>query len=59
MGQPPEWYTAFEEVREKRRQDHILPPINKVVDSILNSKEESIVTEDKDAIVLVLIEFYL
>ena len=58
MGQPPEWYTAFEEVREKRRKDHVLPPINKLVDSILNDKEESIVNEDKDTIVYVFLDVY-
>ena len=54
FGQPPEWYTKFEEIREKRRLDKQMPPYNKIVDSILNDKEESISSDSKDDIVIII-----
>ena len=51
FGQPPEWYTKFERIREERREQLQMPPVNKVAQSILVDKGEETVKEDKDAIV--------
>lgn len=51
FGQPPEWYTKFEEVREQRRLDKLMPPVNKIVSDFFNANEEQFVVEDKDSIV--------
>lgn len=51
FGQPPEWYTKFERIREERREQLQMPPVNKVAESILIDKGEETVKEDKDAIV--------
>ncbi|KAK8830393.1 hypothetical protein WA577_006078 [Blastocystis sp. JDR] len=50
FGQPPEWYTKFERIREERREQLQMPPVNKVAQSILVDKGEETVKEDKDAI---------
>ena len=51
FGQPPEWYTKFEEIRNQRRKDRQMPPYDKLVDDILNKEEETISVEDKDEMV--------
>lgn len=51
FGQPPEWYTKFEEIRNQRRLDKVMPPVNKIAESIFNDNEEELVQEDKDAMV--------
>ena len=51
FGQPPEWYTKFEEIRDQRRKDRQMPPCNKLVNDILNKEEETISVEDKDEMV--------
>lgn len=51
FGQPPEWYTRFEKIREQRRLDKLMPPYDKVVDSIINAREETLESEDKDRMV--------
>ena len=55
FGQPPEWYTRFEKIREQRRLDKLMPPYDKVVDSIINAREETFEAEDKDRMVHVLL----
>lgn len=52
FGQPPEWYTKFEKVREQRRLDKLMPPVNKIVSDFFNDNEERFVVEDKDSIVI-------
>ena len=51
FGQPPEWYTRFEKIREQRRLDKLMPPVDKVADEILNAREEKFESEDKDQLV--------
>ena len=51
FGQPPEWYTRFEKIREQRRLDKLMPPYDKVVVSIINAIEETLESEDKDRMV--------
>ena len=51
FGQPPEWYTRFEEIREQRRLDKLMPPVDKVAAEILNAREEKFESEDKDQLV--------
>ena len=51
FGQPPEWYTKFEEIRTQRRLDKVMPPVNSIVEDIFNDNEEQLVKEDKDSIV--------
>lgn len=51
FGQPPEWYSKFERIRNERREQLQMPPVNKIAESILIDKGEETVKEDKDAIV--------
>lgn len=57
FGQAPEWYTKFERVREERRLQLKMPPVNKTVEAFFNDNEEQLVKEDKDAIVCVVLCF--
>ena len=57
LGQPPEWYTKFEEVRKQRRLDKTMPPVNKVVEDFFNTNEEELAQEDQDSIVLLILSF--
>lgn len=58
FGQPPEWYTRFEKIREQRRLDKLMPPNDKIVDNILNAREETFEAEDKDRMVPVFLPFH-
>ena len=57
FGQAPEWYTNFERVREERRLQLKMPPVNKTVEAFFNDNEEQLVKEDKDAIVCAALYF--
>lgn len=58
FGQPPEWYTRFEKIREQRRLDKLMPPNDKIVDNILNAREETFEAEDKDRMVPAFLPFH-